>query len=79
MLLKINMQTESQKKGRYGLYLILFYCNFKTAMGLKKKLSQLMDCPLHTNNTHKIVTTNISHKQIQIIFRPKTWRDIGQI
>jgi hypothetical protein len=27
----------------------------KTAMGLDKKKSQLMDCPLPTNNTHMLI------------------------
>jgi hypothetical protein len=31
---------------------------------LDKKLSQLMDCPLPTNNTHIIMSTNITHTQI---------------
>ena len=35
-----------------------------TAMGLDKKLSQLMDCPLPTNNTHIIMSTKIAHTQI---------------
>jgi hypothetical protein len=30
-------------------------------MGLDKKLSQLMDCPLPTNNTHIIMSTKITH------------------
>ena len=29
-------------------------------MGLDKKLSQLMDCPLPTNNTHIIMSTYTS-------------------
>ena len=29
-------------------------------MALDKKLSQLMDCPLPTNNTHIILTTNLA-------------------
>ena len=33
-------------------------------MGLDKKLSQLMDCPLPTNNTHLIMSTEITHTQI---------------
>jgi hypothetical protein len=37
---------------------------FGTAMGLDKKLSQLMDCPLPTNNTHIIMSTKIAHTQI---------------
>jgi len=37
-------------------------------MGLDKKLSQLMDCPLLTNNTHIIMSTTIAHTQIYIIF-----------
>jgi hypothetical protein len=36
----------------------------KTAMGLDKMLSQLMDCPLPTNNTHIIMSTKIAHTQI---------------
>jgi hypothetical protein len=32
-------------------------------MGLDKKLSQLMDCPLPTN-THIIMSTKIAHTQI---------------
>ena len=36
----------------------------KTAMGLDKKLSQLMDCPLPTNNTHIIMSTKMAHIQI---------------
>ena len=30
-------------------------------MGLDKKLPQLMDCPLPTNNTHIIMSTNLAH------------------
>jgi hypothetical protein len=33
-------------------------------MGLNKKLSQLMDCPLPTKNTHIIMSTKIAHTQI---------------
>ena len=33
-------------------------------MGLGEKLSQLMDCPLHTNNTHIIMSTKITHTHI---------------
>ena len=33
-------------------------------MGLDKKLSQLMDCPLPTNKTHIIMSTKIAHTQI---------------
>ena len=33
-------------------------------LGLDKKLSQLMDCPLPTNNTHIIMSTKITHTQI---------------
>ena len=33
-------------------------------MGLDKKLSQLMDCPLPTNNTHIIMSTKIEHTKI---------------
>jgi hypothetical protein len=33
-------------------------------MGLDKKLSQLMDCPLPTNNTYLIMSTKIAHTQI---------------
>ena len=33
-------------------------------MGLDKKFSQLMDCPLPTNNTHIIMPTKIAHTQI---------------
>jgi hypothetical protein len=33
-------------------------------MGLDKKLSQLMNCPLPTNNTHIIMLTKIAHTQI---------------
>ena len=36
-------------------------------MGLDKKLSQLMECPLPTNNTyntHIIMSTKITHTQI---------------
>ena len=33
-------------------------------MGLDKKLSQLMDCPLPTNNTHIIMSTKITYTQI---------------
>jgi hypothetical protein len=33
-------------------------------MGLDKKLSQLMDCPLPTNNTHIIMSAKIAHTQI---------------
>ena len=33
-------------------------------MGLDKKLSQLMDCPLPTNNTHIIMSIQIAHTQI---------------
>jgi hypothetical protein len=35
-------------------------------MGLDKKLSQLMDCPLSTNNTHIIMSTKIAHTQKQM-------------
>jgi hypothetical protein len=31
---------------------------------LDKKLSQLMDCPLPTNNTHIIMSIQIAHTQI---------------
>ena len=31
-------------------------------MGLNKKLSQLMDCPLPTNNAHIIMSTKITHR-----------------
>jgi hypothetical protein len=31
-------------------------------MGLEKKLSQLMDCPLPTNNTHIIMSTKIARR-----------------
>jgi hypothetical protein len=31
------------------------------AMGLDKKLSQLMDCPLPTSNIHIIMSTNLAH------------------
>ena len=31
-------------------------------MGLNKKLSQLMDCPLPTNNAHMIMSTKIPHR-----------------
>jgi hypothetical protein len=31
-------------------------------MGLDKKLSQLKDCPLPTNNTHIIMSTKITHR-----------------
>jgi hypothetical protein len=37
-------------------------------MGLDKSLSQLMDYPLPTHNTHVIMSTKIAHTQIQIIF-----------
>jgi hypothetical protein len=33
-------------------------------MGLDKKLSQLMDCHLPTNNTHIIMSTNLAQTQI---------------
>jgi hypothetical protein len=33
-------------------------------MGLHEKLSQLMDCPLPTNNTHIIMSTKTAHTQI---------------
>jgi hypothetical protein len=33
-------------------------------MGLDKNVSQLMDCPLPTNNTHIIMATKIAHTQI---------------
>ena len=33
-------------------------------MGWDKKLSQLMDCPLFTINTHIIMSTNLAHIQI---------------
>ena len=33
-------------------------------MGLDKKLSQLMDCPLLTNNADIIMSTKITHTQI---------------
>ena len=33
-------------------------------MGLDKKLSQLMDCPLPTNNTHIIMSKQIAHTHI---------------
>ena len=29
-----------------------------------KKLSQLMDCPLPTNNTHIIMSTKITHTNV---------------
>ena len=32
-------------------------------MGLNKKLSQPMDCPLPTNNTHIIMSTKIAPTQ----------------
>jgi len=47
----------------YDLDKYYFIAN-KTAMGLDKKLSQLMDCPLPTNNTHIIMSTKIAHTQI---------------
>jgi hypothetical protein len=40
------------------------YQSNKIAMGLNKKLSQLMDCPLPTNNTHIIMSTKIAYTQI---------------
>ena len=33
-------------------------------MGLDKNLSQLMDCPLLTNNTRIKMSTKIAHTQI---------------
>jgi hypothetical protein len=33
-------------------------------MGLDKKLSQLMNCPLPTNNTHIIISAKIAHAKI---------------
>jgi hypothetical protein len=33
-------------------------------MELDKKLSQLMDCPFTTNNTHIRMTTNLEYTQI---------------
>ena len=38
-------------------------------MGLNKKLSQVMNCPLPTNNTHTIMSTKLAHTKIyKIIF-----------
>jgi len=39
-------------------------------MGLDKKLSLFIDCPLPTSNTHTciIMSTNLAHSQIWIIF-----------
>ena len=53
ILLKVALNTKNQnqtkpKSNRFRLY--DFLAN-KTAMRLDKKLSQLMDCPLPTNNT----------------------------
>ena len=36
-------------------------------MGLDKKLSQLMDCHLPTNNTHIIMSTNLAQTNIDNI------------
>ena len=36
-------------------------------MGLDKKLSQLMDCPLPTNNTHNNVNKNSTYTNINNI------------
>jgi hypothetical protein len=36
-------------------------------MGLDKKLSQLMDCPLPTNNTNIIISTKIAHSFRDVI------------
>ena len=33
-------------------------------MGLNKKLSQVMDCSLPTNNTHTIMSTKLAHTHI---------------
>ena len=33
-------------------------------MGLDKELSQLMNCPLSTNNTNIIISTKIAQTQI---------------
>ena len=35
-------------------------------MGLDKMLSQLMDYPLTTSNTHIIMSTNLAHTYIHI-------------
>ena len=36
-------------------------------MGLDKKLSQLMDCPLPTNNTHNNVKKNSTYTNVNNI------------
>jgi hypothetical protein len=36
-------------------------------MGLEKTLSQLMDCPLSTNNTHIIMSTKRTHSIFEVV------------
>ena len=66
ILLKVALNTKNQNQTKpksNGFRLYDFLTN-KTAMRLDKKLSQLMDCHLPTNNTHIIMTTNLAHTQI---------------
>jgi predicted secreted Zn-dependent protease len=63
------MECPLYQTERYCLFRNLRETNYyfianKTAMGLDKKLSQLMDYPLPTNNTHIIMSTKIAHTQI---------------
>ena len=39
-------------------------------MGLEKTLSQLMDCPLSTNNTHIIMSTKRTHSIFEVVHHP---------
>ena len=51
-----------------GEHLVWYYfITNKTAMGLDKKLSQLMDCPLPTNNTHNNVKKNSTYTNVNNI------------
>jgi hypothetical protein len=40
------------------------FCYNNRSIDFIKKYHNVWTCHLHTNNTHKIVTTNIAHKQI---------------
>jgi hypothetical protein len=51
-------------KGWFDITLQFNNLLFKNSNGLNKKLSQVMDCPLPTNNTYTIMSTKLAHTQI---------------
>ena len=42
-------------------------------MGLDNKLSQIMEFPLPTTHTHIVISTNLTHTQIQVIISTIQW------